>query len=411
LKFTSLETPFGQSRYFPVYPVNGVEKPVGQIAGVGRGGVCFQAEGQLLCLDPLTGEEIWKRSGFEGAEVFGDDELLFVIPDVGYFEKDAPENYHDGHTVLVFSAVDGRELGRRSFDPPRWDTFGRNVLTYRTREEDGTVELKLTDLWSGEVLLEKKCSAAARASIVDRRELAMLEPDGKFTLHRLDDGVQRFAAQLEPEARLASVHVLRYDDQYLVMVSSDIINPLPDTVVQAAPGGFHAPLVHGRLYALDPQTGRMQWPSPAVIDQHGLPLDQPRGSPVLVLLRQLISTKSRARQTSTSVLCLDRRDGRVIAAHDDIHANLASPYGMTADREQQTLKVSVPTKMFTIRFTDEPTPPAPPAQMGDPQLGQARLDGGSFDPFSARRNTTLRPEVPVPPIAPPRDPFADPFAP
>lgn len=403
LRTASQIAPFGDSRYFPVFPVDGADKPVGQIGPTGRRGVCFQAEGELVCLDLLTGDEIWKRSeSFGGCDLFGDDELLFVIPDVGFFGDAVPEDYYSGQTVLVYSMVDGRELGRRSLEQgvERWETCGRNVLVYSA--SGGDVELRLIDVWSGEILLKRRCTAAVRATIVDHEELAVLEPDGRFALYSLADGRPRFTAQLEPEARLAAIHVLRYDDQYLVMAGSDITHPAPNVIVQAAPSGFHAPLVHGRLYAFDPETGKMQWPTPAVIDQHGLPLDQPRSSPVLLFLRQVIRVaESRRTETTTSVLCLDRRDGRVIVANDAIHANLASPYRMIADPHEQKLTVSVPSQRFTIHFTDAPTPPAPPAQMSSPWLNdEASPDeaSGTSDP---RRNVLLRPEVPVPPILPP----------
>ena len=391
LRYMSQTTPFGESRYFTVYPVDGADKPVGQIGPSGRRGVCFQAEGELVCLDLLTGDEIWKRSEhFAGCDLFGDDELLFVIPDVAFFGDNVPDDYYPGQTVIVYSTADGHELGRRSLERglERWEAHGRNLLVY-SAAGDGQ-ELRLIDVWSGEVLLQQRCTSGARATVVDHEELAVLEPDGKFAVYRLSDGRPRIGARLEPEPRLATVHVLRYDDQYLVMAGSDVTNPPADVLVQPAPGGFYAPLVHGRLYALDPATGKLQWPAPAIIDQHGLPLDQTRSSPAVLFLRQVIRmTDARRREISTSVLCLDRRDGRVIVANDDIHANLASPYQMVADPQQQTLLVSVPSQRFTIHFTDAPMPPAPPAQMHNSWTEDDAALGASSSPHE-QRSTLLR---------------------
>jgi hypothetical protein len=381
------QNPFGATLYSP----NLQGRSIGELGPVSAQGVCFQIRSELVCLDPLTGDVIWKRGDVpEGCELLGDDTLLAAIPP-------------DSGEATLYHAADGRLLGTRKLPEgeQRWESHGRNLLVWS--EPEGRVELRLYDLDTGKDLLRKQFAPGVKATVADHRELAVLEPDGKFALYDLADGRERFSARLEPELRLESIELLRFDDQVLLMANRAITEPLPDVAVQAAPGGYYAPLVNGRLYAFDRARGAAVWSSPALIDQHGLPLDQPRGSPLLVLLRQLIKT-SGTRQTHTSLLCLDRRDGRVVLANDSIPINSASFYNVTADEQEQTVKVSLPGKAFTIRLTDEPQPPAPPAQLSGARRGAGQIVGSLLDALGAAiadPAAGARRPLDAPPIDPP----------
>src|SRR5204863_9860847 len=104
------------------------------------GGVCFQRGRQIVCVDPLTGTPLWERSSTPQADIplqadiFGDDELLFVAD--ARLDSKADE-------VLVLSATDGSVLGRRKIDltERRWATHGRRVLAWE--EKNSFVNVRL----------------------------------------------------------------------------------------------------------------------------------------------------------------------------------------------------------------------------------------------------------------------------
>ena len=92
---------------------------------------------------------------------------------------------------------------------------------------------------------------------------------------------------------------------------------------------------------------------------------QPAESPVLAFVRR----KTRGSGTTSNVsslLCLDRRDGSVLF-EEDAFLGLASNFEMVSDREARTVIMNVTgdvSRSRTLKFTDNPAPPRPPAQTG-----------------------------------------------
>jgi hypothetical protein len=112
-------------------------------------------------------------------------------------------------------------------------------------------------------------------------------------------------------------------------------------------------------------SGEALWHIPAEIDQYGLPLDQPSELPVLTFLRHAAPTVERGpRRTQTSILCIDKRDGRILLQRENIPAATHS-YKVVGRPAEKTVRVQLPGQSFTIRFSDEPVAPEPPAQTGE----------------------------------------------
>lgn len=335
---------------------------VGGIASLSERAVCLMRWREVICIDPLTGETLWERSQLPpGSELFGDEELLFVVP---------PRSAE----ALVFSVADGRELGKRKVESidNRWTTLGRNVLA--CRQEGTEFVARLFNAESQETLWEAKFPFGTRGTLIGRDEMAMMQLDGTFTLVSLVDGRVKLSTQLEPEPKLMNIHVLRSSSQYLVQMET-IINgkdALPNMNVQAVPSGEASRSVTGRLYALDRHTLKPAWPSPAYISQHGWPLDQAPDLPLLMYLRRLSPNSTNGpTQPRTGVLVLDRRDGRMLLERDNIRIESANAYEFSGSLTDQEVTLTISTgrgsasgKTFSFRFTDDPTPPAPPAATG-----------------------------------------------
>jgi outer membrane protein assembly factor BamB len=140
--------------------------------------------------------------------------------------------------------------------------------------------------------------------------------------------------------------------------------------------GYQQNRIHGRVYAFDRRTGKSQWQVPAFVAFHGLFAEQPLESPLLFFVRNKIRATpgSTSRQTG-SVLCLDRRDGRIVwdsEAETEAARQIAGSINacdLVADVSKKTVTLSVLTqpnvKNFTFQLTDQPTAPQPPAQTGD----------------------------------------------
>jgi outer membrane protein assembly factor BamB len=338
--------------------------PLGHIGPVTRHGVCFQRFRELVCVDPLTGETVWTREGIErGADLFGDEEFLFVVP-------------YDQEEAQVLDAATGEWLGKRPIEKleKRWATRGRNVLAWR--EEEDQLFLKLYDVWSQQVLWEERFSNGARGELIGEEEVAVLSPSGELVVVSLTAGRERFRQQLREISNLAYLHVQPSRERYLVLAGFAMNAPQRITLI--SPNNC-TPVLQGQLYSLDPEDGTFQWSRPAEIEQFAVPLLQPVEAPAFVLMRNITYRMNQSRQVG-SLLCIDKRDGRLLHLENELSRPTAA-YQIVADpgsgQMQVTLGAQSVTHALRLRFTDQPTPPAPPAQTGE--------SASRPSPFSADR--------------------------
>lgn len=320
-------------------------------------GFCFQRGRQLICADPLTGQSLWERNFVpQQAEIFGDEELVFVA--------DAK-----GDETLVLSAIDGSLVGKRKLEPAdrRWTTHGRRVLAWE--QAAATIKVRLYDAWKqGADLWSRQVPTGSRACLIDADELAVLEPGGQFTIVSLATGAVRFAVPLEPEPTIAWIQVVRTAGQYLLMVSQQESNePQGGILVQPlSSAGNQQTRLHGRVYAFQRGSGKLQWPVPAFVSHHCLPADQPVESPFLLFVRNRTDTNRTSAPTKASVLALNRRDGRIVFESDNC-GGTANSCEIVADPAKQNVSLTLysqTAKSFVFQLTNKPMPPEPPGRTG-----------------------------------------------
>jgi hypothetical protein len=86
-----------------------------------------------------------------------------------------------------------------------------------------------------------------------------------------------------------------------------------------------------------------------------------------VFARRVQETFPKTGVLKSSLLCIDKRDGRVVYDSDDLqHFNNLE---LRTDQSARTLTLIMPTQKVVLAFTQEPVPPEPPAQT-DPQAEQ-----------------------------------------
>jgi outer membrane protein assembly factor BamB len=339
-------------------------------------GVCYQRGRQIVCVEPLTGQTIWERSSTPQVEIppqadlFGDDELLIVA--------DArPDNKSD--QALVFSAIDGQFLGRRKVDiaERRWTTHGRNVLAFEV--QNSLVNLRLYDAWDSEkTLWARQVSKESKGFIIDAEELAVMEPNGQFTVVSLATGQVRFSVPLEAEPSLAWLQVIRSSSQYLVLASqengpagNDGRQPLQSSQNSQFRGGMH-----GRVYAFNRPTGKLQWQSPAFVSHHFLPPDQPAESPLLMF----VANRQANNKRTTNLLALDRHTGRNV--YEKEHQGQSVTCDLVVDTTKQNTLLALfgdTNRFITFQATDKPVAPEPPAQTGEMASSSANRPRGDVD--------------------------------
>ena len=342
------KVPGGRPRF---RAVDSKERTVGVLGPITQNGVAFQSQGNLKCVDPLTGALLWTRTDIpSGSELFGDDELLLVIP------PDALE-------AQVYRMRDGTSLGSCQVPPEseRMAFLGRRILQASTPPLQRNYELKLIDPWKNVDIWSRSFASRPRTWMVDDDVIGTMETSGKFVLLSLADGQALIDELLEPEPSLGAIYLMRSSDQYLLITNGQAPPRSNNRRVLPASRNPSTPLVSGHVYAFDRQTLKPMWPVPATISQRSLSLSQPRELPVLTFVQHFVpNNNQRQRKRKTSVLCLDKRTGRKLYATELTIAN--GPYRLLGDKAEKTVSFVTASSAFKLKFSDEPTAPAPPYQ-------------------------------------------------
>jgi outer membrane protein assembly factor BamB len=359
----------------------------GDVAWCGEHTLCFQHSRDVTAIDPLTGQVQWVRHGVElGCNLFGDEEMVFLAPP-------------SGKPALVLRTADGEQLGERSLPPAdkRWTNYGRHLLAFREQGDGNHVALVLVDPWTGRGVWSETFSGwnngpspGVKGALIDGETVAVMQSDGRFVVLNLADGHKLIDQPLEAEQNqrnlLKSIHVLCSATQYFLVTD----RPQAPTGVPVMRGigdvrnlGSNAQgvlssmaepmseLVTGHVYAFDRATGKPQWATPAYVDQQGLLLGQPSELPVLTFVRNINTlTMNHNQQMHGSVLCLDKRTGRLVYCEDELQPLSGFDISGNPDDKTITLSLASPPNPgtsvlpITLKFTDAPVAPEPPYQAG-----------------------------------------------
>ncbi len=212
-------------------------------AVIGCDAVCFQQERKLVAVDPLSGKELWSRADVRGdSDLFGDDEMIFVTP---------PKS----DRAVVFSTIDGHELGRRTVPPikQRMWTTGRRVVTWST--DDKGTRLAMVDAWTEKVIWQHTFAADSQPWLVRGEEVGVLQPDGLLRVVALSDGRRLMQARVDAQESLDGIVLLRCSDRYILIVNRAGGNAA--VVMSSSSGGYVQS--YGNVYGLDCRTGKMLW--------------------------------------------------------------------------------------------------------------------------------------------------------
>jgi outer membrane protein assembly factor BamB len=327
----------------PVFrAVDAFGRPLGELGPVTGRLACYQRSRQLVAVDPLSGETLWTRYDVpRGSELWGDSEVILAVP---------PESSE----ARVLRASDGQELARREVPSARdrVATIGRYVVTWRSHDRGS--ELAAVDPWKNGTAWKREFAAGAKMVRAGTDQAAVLEPQGKFAVVSLADGKSVLDTTLEPQRDLIDVLALRWRGGWVLVGKQTVPAPAagaePDMIYPISMGG-RAELVTGKVYGFD-RGGKQLW-SRTVIQQ-GLDLGQPADTPVLVFAQRTYTRKAGPARQDGKILCLDKRDGRVL-----YEENLDQTVGqlqMVADAANHAVEIRHPRAGTKLTFTGKPLP-------------------------------------------------------
>lgn len=324
-------------------------RPIGNTGPLGDDFVCFQRLRNLAVVHPLTGTNLWVRNDVPaGSEIFGDESLLFVVPP-------------NAHEALVYRTVDGQEMGRRalpSFEQ-RIVALGRLVLAWTMGEGGGKASLKLVDPWEQKELWRREFDANARFSCLGEEAIGVLERSGKYVLLDLPSGQAKIEAEVAPEPSLSEIYILRSATRELLVTNRPWQHRNNFNVMaMQSPGGV---VIDGMIHGFDRQSGKKVYSTR--LEHKGLSVSQPYDLPILTFAANIQPQMRNVNTPHGNVMCLDKRNGRVIYEED-----LPQPIGsvdVTSDVDKHEVTVRTMKSSKRLVFTDRPLPPAPADEKKD----------------------------------------------
>jgi tetratricopeptide (TPR) repeat protein len=338
-----MELPWGQRRNIIS---DAFGRSVGWLGPITSSYFCVQRSRELSALDPLTGDVLWVRHDIEpGAEIFGDDELVFVVP---------PNDTE----ALVFRGLDGLELGKRAVPPAnhRVASIGRNVVSWESG--DMRESFHLVDIWAENEVWRRDFASGSKAFQLGQQVLAVVEPEGRFALVNLDDGRLLIDTPIEPEPQLTDVFLVASPTRWLLFTNRFFPNHQNGISIHPLPNGFNNPLINGLAYGFDRKTGEKAWGAVA-IEKQGLALEQPSELPIVTLASRIYERRApRTGSTApfTSIMCLDKRTGRIV--HNERFEGHIGVLESVADPVQHSIELKLQNKGVKLTFTDQPLPHA-----------------------------------------------------
>lgn len=355
-------TPWGTRRY---NAVDASGNKLGLSGAVNINGIVYQQQGDLNCVDPITGETIWIRNGIQsGSEIYTEGNRIIVIP---------PNSV----VATEYSLTDGAEIQQieginRS---ERWPIEGLKSLVYQLTGTD--IMIGLQDVSNGEMLWQQTYNTGLRGQMMGTR-LALMQPTGKFEIRDLLTGEAVIQKTLPEEPQMTNLYVIPYAGQFLVIPNRSAT--LRGITIPSI--GMKTHLINGNIYALDAATGEFIWQTPAAVEGWALPLAQSTTSPVLAFIRQLNPTSTQNRTSGSirsEVFCMDKRDGRMLMPPREIPGYIRV-FNVISDLENKMVTVVADKNhIFEFSLSDEPTWPAAPVRM------HARTNagtGGSANAFA-----------------------------
>lgn len=335
-----------------------------QYAAVGpllSGVKILQTGGAVVGLDAYTGRRLWVREGYSDQCRFAgnsDGNTLAVVDPVNGLNHLLDSR--DGHLIRTSKfAVEEIQARLQNADMDKWShwlAFDEWMVDYRA-DESKQVLLRVWSPLKEQILMEVSLSKEARVAKTNDGLMAALDPSGTLYLADLSNArVYQQAVAVEPRGknRLSGIHLIRFADRAVIACNGSAnalrLGQSPSDV-----------LVNGHVYCFDLQTEQLAWSTPGRLTNMSIPLLQPRNSPFMAAYQPV---GGRAGITSTSLILIDLRDGRLASLVEGLSPVEVSTFSMRLFPELQQIAVAVGEENFRFHVTDQPRPPEPVVHYG-----------------------------------------------
>ena len=312
--------------------------------------------GELLAIDVITGETIWRNSGApQSGTVVCDGDRVAVVSS-------------STEQMVEFDLLDGRKLSTKRWKYGIvWGSAGRNLLCYRSAGMDRMYNVQLVNPFDDEVILRQSAYSSNRSKadvpcsygrIVSGRYFVMLNHLGESLIWDIRDAVEIGRPELPPYEDLQDLNVLAMNGQLLLLPKRRLKPPSnPPRTVLTIEGSIHRTV--SDVYAVSLLDGTINW-SKELEDPWGCTLTQPADSPLVLLSRGPRSVSNSSRRKLLDVMALDVRDGSVLERSEgkpvENNYNFLSTKLTVQPSLSRVIAQIGPIEMITYSFGDATNP-------------------------------------------------------
>lgn len=355
------------------------------VSAPGFSGICYLDETDLICVDALTGDELWRRTRLPAfSRLMGDHNHVIVL--------DAANR-----AAQIINSQDGRLIKTSLFndsDDDVWDSYGNRILVSNLTKEElrkpsrsgkrpGQEKPKskpekiigLYDLISEEFVWQRQFPVSTIACRVGREGIALLPPGNKIEFVDLPTGKTTFQTKLNLSAkdrkRVNGIGVAISGDNYLFHLKrGDSANrvSIPKRGLRIRPISYSDRLWVGSLICVDRQTGKHCWNSPVRFDNLQLCSGQQADLPVYFFVRKVTKEYDLGMSiTLVQFIGIDLATGRLAVNHiQSKQLNLRPPYQLRFDASANRITLDSAGDQIRFQWTPQPDgPPRPVAHLTD----------------------------------------------
>jgi hypothetical protein len=221
-------------------------------------------------------------------------------------------------------------------------------------EGSRVMQIKVTDAWSQKTVYEGGFHIGSRISVIEPKSIAIFEPTGEFHVLDISTGKLLIDEKLEAVSDLQSIHTLMADDELFLFITAQA---QPQFKPIGHPLDF--PLVNGLAYAFSLKSGKAMWPTPAVLRNRGVVLQQPQEIPLLVFVERQMTREAKGGGSQLRVLCIDKRTGQTVYRNDNVpDTSVVRIRGESGQSPAVALEMA--SGKIHLAMTDRPRAPQPP---------------------------------------------------
>ncbi len=312
-------TPFGDAHSW--YPVNtGAADQVSEfrVGPVLGDRVMVLHAGELVALDARSGDTLWRNAGIPGIGhmVFNEHRVALVS-----YEKDILSS------ITYFNVLDGQQQETKPWEHGKiWSSNGRYLLSYLTHDDGSAATVRLVDPFSGEVKLEidaavksprKVNFARGLGRILQDRYLVLFDSNGRLVIWDLLRATELCRHSTSEMPDLVSMHAMWMDGQIVVIAANEVVRQSKNDMTTQQ-GEVHR-TAH-RLIAVSTETGEVNWKR-NFEQPWGITIDQPYGSPVLLLARSKTTFTINRSKPEMDVAMIRLSDGETI--HEELEKEVS----------------------------------------------------------------------------------------